>query len=105
MLNVVDKRTPGDLWHGRGETLSWRERNAPNRITRDCPGMVHGWNQMIGWLKERQRLEEELKTTVLEWFQVYECIHQAKEIYHDETDKRQKEEAAPMPASRYEFHG
>lgn len=87
MLNVIDERSPGDLFYARGDWgLTWRERNSRNKITRDCPGMVAGWKQKIAWCREEVRLTYQLQDVGLDVCQVIACLSQAKVIFYGDSD-------------------
>ena len=84
-LDVIDKRTPGDLWHGRSEPdafLSREDRNWQAKKV-DCPRMVEGWRQLVAWCREEVRLTYELKEAGLESFQIGACLPQAKRVFNE----------------------
>ncbi len=87
-LNVVDKRSPGDLWHGRseGDPFETREDRIHREPLRDCPGMVAGWKKKIAWCREEVRLIYQLQDAGLDLFQVGACIPQAKAVFYGDSD-------------------
>ena len=95
-LNVIDTRSPGDMFHARGEWgLTWRELNKQNRITQDCPGMVAGWKRKIAWCREEVRLVYQLQDVGLDVCQVITCVSQAKDVFHGDSDFDRQAATAP----------